>query len=326
MVFVYFAWSDRVSAEAAARIEAAPELSRGLQLDYHLPDGAALGTLGRRAIGVVRWPTDILFPPWEAGATAVLPEAAVVAVDALILAVLLAGSYRLWREGAVLPAAWLAFLIPLAALAATYGPTLGRYAVPLAPFILMCFLVGLNEITRFLRRRGVRALSGGRLVAAVLLPNLLLFAGDVYVQRHPDFYRVLRGGAYRRLLSIGKWLLDSEAAGPVACNRTTAEAMPILTGLPVRRMPARIRPDRPGYRAEMLRFARRSGADFVVFRDLTQPWPVWHVPPGLLGRSRPTGPYWRLWEYRRETDTLAEIDVPTAHGRPTSFQVSSSAT
>ena len=219
-------------------------------------------------------------------------------------------------EGAVLAAAWLLFLIPLAAAGPGYRPTLGRYLLPVAPFILMAFLVGMQDLGRVMRRWGAPLVSGPRLAAigaaAVLVPHALLFAGNIYVQRRPDYYAVYRGGAYQRLFSIAKWLSDHEVSTPVACNGTPAVVVPALTRLKAARMPGKIRIHRKNFRKQLRRFAQRSGTDYVVYRDRSEPWPTWHLPAGALGGNPPTKPYWRLWEYDRAENTLREIDPPPA--------------
>jgi len=309
MMGLYFAWTRRPRPPA---LPATPQ--RVAATPYALPKLQGAGAVTRRAMGAIRWPTDILCAPWEAGARLLLPDWLVSGVGALVFVVLMLGCCRLWREGAVLPAAWLAFLIPLAAFGPEYRPTLGRYAVPVAPFILISFLVGLRATGEFLRNRGVCLVTGRRLVtvglAALLVPNLLLLAGDIYVARRADFYAVFRGGAYQRLFSINKWLYEREADGLAAGNLTTPAVVPAMTSLTTRRMPKTLQPGQTDFQERVRRFARENGTPYVVIRDSTQPWPVWHLPAGTFGRPRPTRPYWRLWEYRAEGDRLVEIDVP----------------
>jgi hypothetical protein len=325
---VYFAWTERprpaaprATDEVAARGEAITAPLQPPDPRYGFPSRFSPGAIRRRALGIIRWPTLMLCAPWEAGAAEILPRAAADAVTVLIFVLMMAGSYRLWREGAVLPASWLAFLIPLTAVGPAYKATFGRYAVPLVPFMLMSFLVGLRETGRLLRRRGPGVLWGRRLAAAgavaILLPNLALFAGDIYVQRHPEFYRVFRAGSYQELFSICRWLRDSGASGPLVCGWTTGVVVPALTCLPTKATPKDIRGYQPGLEEKVRVFARESGADYVLLRDFSQPWPIWHLPVGFLGRERQTRPYWRFWSYLPEADRLTEVDVPAARGWPT---------
>jgi hypothetical protein len=275
-----------------------------------------------RTTSLPRWPMLVLCPPWEAVGRARLPGPAAATAQWLCLAVVLLGSWRALGRGQVLVASSILFFIPFALSGPGQKATSGRYAISVAPFVILLFLLGLGAVGEFMHKRIHRRLSRRLLLSAgtmaVLVPNVLLLVGDIWVQRRADFYAAYRAGAYAELMGILKWLRKEGVREPVAAQSMRAyAAIPCLSGLRAIWIPKTVTVDSPEHSSRLTEYARRERVRYLITPDRTQPWPVWHLPRHYVDGPRRTGPHWQLWEYRSNEGRLRRLEVEPSHEWPT---------
>lgn len=275
-----------------------------------------------RTTRLPRWPLLVLCPPWETVGRARLPGPAVTTAQWLCLAVVLLGSWRAVGRGQVLVASSILFFIPFALSGPGQKATSGRYAIGVAPFVILLFLLGLGAVGEFMQKRIHRRLSRGLLLSAgtmaVLVPNVLLLAGDIWVQRQSDFYTAYRAGAYAELMGIVKWLSEKGVREPVAAQSMRAyAAVPCLSGLRSVWIPKTVTVDSPERSSRLTEYARQARVRYLITPDPTQPWPVWHLPRHYVGGPKRTGPHWQLWEYHSNEGRLRKLEVEPSREWPT---------
>ena len=309
-LFIYFDWV------AGKRVMRPPDVRTGYRV--HGGSGAAV----RRAARLPRWPLLMLCPPWDAAPKRLLPGPIASAGNWLATGVVLLGAWEALRRGQATAAASVLFFLPFALWGAGAKTTTGRYAMGVAPLLVLLFLLGLRSLATRVRRRLWPRLAPRLVVQAgvafIFLPNLLLLAGDVAVQRSAEFYRLYRAGAYRGLLGMARWMADGEMQEVVACqDSASAAVVAALTNCRFAHFTRRFRLSRPGAEAWLMDFARQHGARYVITRNFDEPWPAWHVDPRRLGEAGSSRPYFQLWEVDADEGVLRPLEVPPASRWPT---------
>jgi hypothetical protein len=333
--FAYTHWSRSVKEPTAQERATADEppaakaLRHGGDTHYDVPTADLRGHY-RRLKALVFWPTWILWPP-----TGVLQVTKVQRLFWLACwlpnLVVLLGCYRAARRGQILVATSLLFLAPFVLWSPGLKATTGRYGISVVPFVMLLFLMGLRQAGELLRARlhmrvGPRLLVGLG-IAAILLPSLVLFSVDVWVQRAADYYAVYRGGGYAGLMGDLKWLRDHHIEGPVAskdyvCMRAVAS----LTDIPVARIDTSLVPVSPGFEGKVKAFAAEAQIPYLLTMDeyRERAWPVWHIPRDRLRGKPLPADFWQLWRYDAATDELKRIPVEPLHKWPKEFPLSRS--
>ncbi len=290
-----------------------------------VPDGAHptpyrpdwFGALALRLWRWPRWFSLLLCPPWAALRGMGVPDALVTAGDWLCLGVVLAGCWRALRRGQILVATAPLFLAPMALVGMGWKVTWGRYGVSILPLAILCFLMGLRELGELARRPRVRRALLWAGVLGVLLPNLAILAGNVVVQRKPDFYAHYRAGAWADLMGIMRYLQEQPAEERIGTPDTAVlQALPFAGGTSCRRVLWQPRGGWDDNPEGLVALARREGLTYLVTKDWAQPWPVWHVPPRWTGRGERDGPYHLLWRYVREEGRIETVPVPASRRWP----------
>jgi len=279
---------------------------------------------GARAMNIPRRFLLVLCPPWQAAVGSHVPVALAEALAWGCFAIVALGGYRAMRHGQVFLAGSILFVLPFLFWGPGNRPTTGRYVIAIAPFVILLFLLGMESAGEFLGARthwpGGRKLLVSLGIAAVLVPNLALLLGDIWVQRQGDFYGVYRGGGYAELMGIAKRLSEQEVREPVAVRDwNTWRVLTCLTACRLVRFPSDMNPGTPDFGTKAADFARARGARFVVSFDAEQPWPIWHIPTHVVGSSGPPGRRWQLWEYSADDGAIRPVRTEPASRWPTSI-------
>jgi hypothetical protein len=326
LIGCYFAYRHWGAGVLAARPAGPPgttdPLTKAGQTGYSvLP--FSMGWLRHNLRSLVFWPSWLLWPP--SGMVQRMPirrlASWLVWIPNIIVAL---GCYRAARRGQILLAASVLFFGPFLMWSSGGKPTTGRYAIAVVPFVMALFLLGLRQTGELLRDRAHIRLRPGVLVAfgtgAVMLPALLLFGVDAWVQRSPDYYARFRGGGYAGMMGSLKWLFDHDVAEPVASrDHSTFRVVACLTGYRVARMGSEVEPVAPGFEEAAREFAAETGVRWMLTMDKHRKrrWPIWHIPRQYL-RGRPLPPdFWQIWHYDPETDELSRVPAEPLFRWPT---------
>lgn len=280
----------------------------------------------RAASRLPRWFLLVLCPPYEGLLRPHVPRPLVEVGHWACMAVILVGAARVLRHGQALVAGSLLFFAPFVLSGPGYKVTTGRYAIGVAPFVVLLFLSGLAAIGEFAQKR-LRPYLTKRLlvnagIAFVLVPNVLLLAGDIWVQRRRDFYAAYRAGAYAEFMGTMRWLDQAHVRELVAAPDVgSARAIAALTEARATRLPKEVRNSPPPALEQVKQWARANGADYVITFDRAQPWPTWHIPKRYLLGAAPTGPYWQLYRYNSLEDALHPIIALPEYRWPTEIPI-----
>lgn len=278
---------------------------------------------GPRILHIPRRFLLVLCPPWQAAAGWLVPRVLAEALAWACFAIVVLGGYRAMRRGQAFLAGSILFVGPFLFWDTGNKATTGRYVIAIAPFVILLFLLGMEGAGEFLGSR-MRLRRGRKLlvflgITAVLVPNLALLLGDIWVQRQRDFYAVYRGGGYAELMGIAKWLSAQEVREPVVVGDLNAwRVLTCLTECRVVGLPEDVNPASPDFASKAADFARAHGTRYIVSFDAQQPWPIWHIPTHLPGGAAP-GRHWQLCECPAEDGALRPVQTEPACRWPTSI-------
>jgi len=326
-LLIYMQWASKMAQAASQAPGAVAQAAGGAPPRVrYLPPATDTHSVVRAVLRLPRWFLLVLCPPWEGVLRPVLPGPAIAVGHLACTAVVLLGAAAVLRRGQALAGGSLLFFLPFVLSAPGYKVTTGRYAIAVAPFVVLLFLTGLATIGEFAQKRLHRRLTKRLLVNAgiafILLPNGLLLAGDIWIQRRPDFYAAYRGGAYAQLMGMARWLERAQVRELVASSDATSRrTVATLTHAPVVRLPKRALGARPPAADRAKQYARDYGARYIITLDRSQPWPTWHIPKHYLGGGVPNAPYWQLYEYDAAQDALRPIEALPERRWPTRIPI-----
>jgi hypothetical protein len=201
-----------------------------------------------------------------------------------------------------------------------------RYFVPVAPFILLGVVLGIDQLKQMLAGR-----SGSRFVAmllplfvgSVIVTNLSLLTIDLMVFRSGDqFYKKYEAGANEDLITIAQEIRQLPAhqreriavseryinLGSSKYSKFGVRAMHLLLDEPVIGVPRRDRLSRrPSADSDLDKWAFGVGVDVYIYQAPSIPWRLWHfkLPPNLQAKlSKGKAPTiesggWELYRWRK---------------------------
>lgn len=216
-----------------------------------------------------------------------------------------------------------------------------RYFVPVAPFIILGVILGLQHLrllTQWSRHSGKVAMLLPLFVASLVVTNVALLTIDVVVFRSgANFYRNYEGGLNQDLIAIAQHLRSVPAGRNIAVSqryvnlgRTKTDskygvrALHLLTARPILGAPQKtgLRPNKP---LNEWAASREVNARYYVYQQPANPWRLWHfrLPPWIQRKLSkepvlevPSGG-WQLYEWRRNRgfvlsdDVTPDVDLPT---------------
>ncbi len=211
-----------------------------------------------------------------------------------------------------------------------------RYIVPVAPFLILGLLEGVDRLGQFGSdgswRKAAGVITVG-LYAAIAMANIPLWAVDAYVLHSDDFYGAYLAGQARALIGIARYLNEQGVAdgevGRPAIPRVFTGVSPTLGRLFDERglvllldrsivvVPIRLVPDGPD--EELASWAREHGVKYYIHRPPISPWRVWHFRVPWLQEwvaGEPVtqrNPYYELYDVTGERPR--KLDVPPWEGR-----------
>ncbi len=216
-----------------------------------------------------------------------------------------------------------------------------RYFVPVAPFIILGVILGLQELrllTQWSRHSGKVALLLPLFIASLVVTNVALLTIDVVVFRSGrEFYRRYEGGLNEDLIAIARYLRDEPADRNIAVSqryvnlgKTKTDSkygvrvLHLLTARPILGAPPRtgLRPNKP---LNDWAASKKVNARYYVYQQPANPWRLWHfrVPRSIQRQLSkepiPDVPFggWQLYEWRKGKGFVLSNDVKPDAELPT---------
>ena len=213
-----------------------------------------------------------------------------------------------------------------------------RYFLPVAPLLLLGIWQGGEYLGSVRNSPSWRKMFNYIIVLfliSVLICNLAIFAVDVYVARQSDFYEAFRAGQCKDLIASAYYLVDHDVKdNEVAVsqlylnlnrnrvNRFARRALYLLTNRTVRTIRASLCAGPPN--RALVRYAKRHGIKYYLYRPPVVPWRVWHFRSAWL-QEKMTGkpvtivnPYFEL--YRLDGKGAVKIELEEIHDWPKRIQ------
>ena len=213
---------------------------------------------------------------------------------------------------------------------------LPRYLVPVAPFLILGILNGIDLLGRVGRAPAWRRLSLVAMVGlfvGIAVCNLSLYAVDVWILHSDDVYGTYLAGQAKPLIAIAEYMKkndvkdgevvrafvtrDKQGVSPTMGRLLDIRGLFLLINRTILTLPRDMVDGPPN--AEVTKWAVDRGARFYIENPPINPWRVWHFRVPWLQKlvtGRPVGetnPYYILYELRG--GQFRQVRVPDWNGR-----------
>jgi hypothetical protein len=246
-------------------------------------------------------------------------------IGTLVLALVAGVNQRQWL--------WVGIALYTGGLCLIWPAPNARYFVPVAPFILLGVILGLQSLKHQLqwsKYAGAVGLLLPLFIASIVVTNVALLTIDIAVFRSgKNFYRNYEGGLNEDLIAIARHLRTVPASRNIAVSQRYVNlgktktdskygvrALHLLTDRPILGTPRKLGM-RPNKELNEWASGKSINVTLYVYQQPSNPWRLWHFRlPAWIQRKLSKDPIpeapsggWQLYEWKRGRGFAPSDDV-----------------